>query len=260
MTKKDIDKATSFLLTENTFFTWKHTYNTIADREDSSYYMDFNLAWDGTDIAGEGLKTKMTQAHKVLFDMFDLVPKLESNSVTITLYGMTSKGIDSTQTIDNNPNSIETNFKVAEIEVDLNKPSQAIFSLLTWMILEPNIFAQVDWNSNNFFNLDIYGIHDFDYTQLGTAQNKISNRPFVWTKTGTGAVFTSDAFKEFQDDFKKIFEFKDIKYFLGFHNHELDDRFNNIIDYILDKVTFYFAKVNRKLPYNSNLIDLRKNR
>ncbi|HDZ17753.1 hypothetical protein LCGC14_0903850 [marine sediment metagenome] len=127
------------------------------------------------------------------------------------------------------------------------------------MILEPNIFAQVDWNSKNFFNLDIYGIYDFDYTQLGTTPNKITSRQFVWTESGQGAIFTPEAFKTLQVSFGQIFDFRDIKYFLGFHNHELDSRVDNIIDYILDKVTFHFTTIDRILRYDAQLIDLRNN-
>jgi len=191
-------------LTSNTIYTWKFSEYSIHSRINSDYFMDFDIVWDSI------LREKFEAAHTLLYNAFSRIPTSPAASVTIRLYGRTNVGIDTMQTIDKSPTSLDTEFKVAEIDVNLNNPSQAIISLLAWMILEPNIFAEVDWNGKNFLNLDIYDLYDFDYTQLGTASNKMSNRPFVWTETEEGSVFTPGAFKILQNEFTQIFDFKDI--------------------------------------------------
>jgi len=46
-------------------------------------------------------------------------------------------------------------------------------------------------------------------------------------------------------------------HFLGFHNHKFDANFDNIIDYIMDKVLKFF-KLRGILTDGSKLIDLTK--
>ncbi len=53
-------------------------------------------------------------------------------------------------------------------------------------------------------------------------------------------MFTLAEFETFRAAFDAQFEYGEIKHFTGFHNHELDDRFDNIIDYIKDKITQFF--------------------
>lgn len=78
---------------------------------------------------------------------------------------------------------------------------------------------------------------------------------FVWTE-GAGGAFTPEAYEQFRDVFSRIFLYRDIRYFLGFHNHDVDSRYDNIIDYIKNKVLRHFINLNI-LPDGSRLNDLR---
>lgn len=78
----------------------------------------------------------------------------------------------------------------------------------------------------------------------------MSFRKFLLSETGSGAIFTQSKFEEFENEFAKIFDYRDIKYFLGFHNDE------NMIDYIKDKITLHF-KLPKLLDSRVDLTDLR---
>ncbi|KKM04244.1 hypothetical protein LCGC14_1766160, partial [marine sediment metagenome] len=87
------------------------------------------------------------------------------------------------------PSNIDTEFKLHEIEIDLNNPAGAIISLLTWMILEPNIFSVIKWGPNNFLNLDIYNLFDQAYMDSMNVVNPIGGQS-IWT----GDVSAGDTF------------------------------------------------------------------
>ncbi|HEC38982.1 hypothetical protein LCGC14_1010700 [marine sediment metagenome] len=60
------------------------------------------------------------------------------------------------------PDGIDTNFMFNEFEVDLKNPSEAIISLLFWMMMEPNIFAVIKYGNYNLLYLDISeGCYEF---------------------------------------------------------------------------------------------------
>ncbi len=56
--------------------------------------------------------------------------------------------------------------------------------------------------------------------------------------------------------FNSQLEYGEIMHFTAFHNHEIDSRFNNIIDYIKNKVMTHFIRLG-KLPRDSAIKDLR---
>ncbi len=105
--------------------------------------------------------------------------------------------------------------------------------------------------------MDIFGIYDNEYTESGSVFqiNKIGGS-FIWSETGPGAIFTQSKFEEFEDDFAKILDYRDIKYFLGFHNHEIDKRQDNIIDYIKDKI-YLHLKLLGIIDREAEVTDLR---
>ena len=137
--------------------------------------------------------------------------------------------------------------------------------MLLWMILEPNIFINVKFDTttsafnsgDTFLNLDIYNLYDNGHTQSGSIPqvHKIGGS-FIWSETGPGAIFTQSKFEEFENAFAEILDYRDIKYFLGFHNHEASDKYNNMIDYIKDKIFLYF-KLQGVLGLNADITDMR---
>lgn len=233
-------------LTINTLYTWLYTGRTIAKRDTSEYYNDFDLVWSS------GLGEKFMVTFKVLQDMFNMVPMGEE--LKIQFYARTRDGIDGLSRITGKPEGIYTNFEVHEIDVDLNRPSEAIMTMLLWMMLEPNIFSVVKWRGDNFIYLDIHNLFNQDYVMAESTENAISGS-FVWTEPD-GGTFTLSQYQSFMDRFKEIFEYGDIRHFLGFHNHELDSRFDNIIDYIRAKIFEHFEAL-RILRSDDELFDLR---
>jgi len=243
-------------LTIDSFLTWRESYVAIQDRE-RDYFLDFDT------VLNSGLDQDLLDAYKKIKEMFDMVPK--SASVKIELYARGKDGIDRFNTINRKigaegnlvrPDYIDTDFRLHEIEVDLENPAEAIISLLLWMILEPNIFSVVKWGNNNFMYLDIFDLYDQSHIESGSiASTKRIEGSFVWTQ-GAGGTFTPETYNQFADAFSRIFLDRDIRYFLGFHNHETDSRFDNMIDYIKNKVHLLFRD---RLGLNdlSELIDLR---
>ncbi|MHA2217111.1 MAG: hypothetical protein ACXACY_14320, partial [Candidatus Hodarchaeales archaeon] len=240
-------------LTLNSVFTWLESYRSIYLRQTSSYFLDFDLVWNS------GLDKDFMDAYKTLSEMLELIPK-DQSPLKIELYARGKYGVDRGNPISlkpdgTKPDNIETEFRIYEIEVDLNNPAQAIISLLLWMMLEPNIFSVIRWGTQNFLYLDIYELFDQSYiNSMSQIYYKIEGN-FVWTE-GASGTFTPEAFENFRDKFSRIFQYRDIMYFLAFHNHETDDRYSSIIDYIMDKILDFFK--NRKiLDRNSEIFDLR---
>ena len=242
-------------LTINTLQSWAYTRSVIDDRAGSNFYNDFDIAWNKV-----GLGEKMFDAFNIVLRMFNMIPKGEL--VKIQLYGRTPDGIDSDFDITKVQESINTKFNKFEINVDLDNPSKAIISMLTWMMLEPNIFSVVKWGSSNFLYLDIYNL--FDQTQI-QSDNPITGG-FKWTETDPTfslsrlrelmeGVFDAQG-NEIEIGFNTIFDETDIKYYLGFHNHEFDSNSEDIISYIIDRIFKYF-EMRGALSRSSNLFDLR---
>ena len=109
--------------------------------------------------------------------------------------------------------------------------------------------------SGGLIYLDIYNLFDQSHIDSGTIepQNRV-NAQFLWTDTNPE--YTTTRFNEFKERFDKLFEYGDIMHFLGFHNHELDANFLDIIDYIKDKVLEFF-KLRGILGGTSRIKDLR---
>lgn len=192
--------------------------------------------------------------------MVSMVP--EGESLKIEMYANRRKGLDKNYPIEAKPvgdqiwlpEGIDTEFKLSEIELNRNNPSKALISLLMWMMLEPNIFSVITWGSNNFLYLDIYNLFDQSYIEEGTVDpdDRIEGS-LVW---GNIPGFTESKLKEFKERFGEAIKPRDIMYFLGFHNHQTDSRYNNIIDYIKDKILNYF-KDRGILDQDTDLIELR---
>jgi len=176
------------------------------------------------------------------------------DELKIQFYARTRDGIDGLSLITGKPEGVDTNFEVHEIDVDLNRPSEAIMTMLLWMMLEPNIFSVVKWRGDNFIYLDIHNLFNQDYVMAESTENAISGS-FVWTEPD-GGTFTLSQYQSFMNRFKEIFEYGDIMHFLGFHNHELDSRFDNIIDYIINKIKNHFIILGKLRP-DSQIFDLR---
>ena len=93
------------------------------------------------------------------------------------------------------------------------------------MMMEPNMFAVIKLPSNdNFFYMDIYSLYDYGYVSGGI----------------DGGLDSVSNYKEYDDDFTEVFTYGDIRHFLGFHNHELSKSYDNIIDYIMNKVLQHY--------------------
>ncbi|KKN36693.1 hypothetical protein LCGC14_0771070, partial [marine sediment metagenome] len=235
-------------LTENFLTTWTYSYNSMHDRATSSYFNDFDIVWDLHQLG-----FKLSEAYRVISDALGMIPKTSSEIVKVEFYARTENGIDRKVKISGKPGGISTGFMVNEFDIDLNNPSEAIISMLSWMMLEPNIFSVIKWGADNFLYLDIYNLFDQSHIDSGDITNRIQGT-FVW---GNKPGFTVTKFEELQSEFNAIFQYGDILHFTGFHNHEIDNGFDNIIDYIMDKINSYFV-LNGKLPSRgSELFDLR---
>ena len=133
------------------------------------------------------------------------------------------------------------------------------------MIMEPNVFVNVKVESSktlnvgdNFLNLDIFDLYDNDILHDGTVfSSRRIEGSFVWTQTGAGAVLTQEAFEAFENDFKKIFQYRDIMNFNGFNNHEQDSNANTMFDYVKDKIFGHFISLGIFIVGRSKLTDLR---
>ena len=121
--------------------------------------------------------------------------------------------------------------------------------------MEPNIFSVVKWGSENLIYLDIYDLFDQSHINSGTIDpdDRIDGL-FLWNTEDPTLSMTK--FNEFKQRFSECFEYGDIMHFLGFHNHELDPNFDNIIDYIMNTVFKYFVSKGI-LNDKSKLLDLR---
>ncbi|MHA1985254.1 MAG: hypothetical protein ACW98D_01325 [Promethearchaeota archaeon] len=244
-------------LTIDAFLTWRESYRVVKSRE-TGYFLDFDIALNS------GLDQDLIDGYEKIKEMFDMVPK-SASPLKIELYARGKHGIDRNNPIKQKinaegnlvrPEYIDTNFKLHEIEVNLNSPSQAIISLLLWMMIEPNIFSVVKWGSDNFLYLDIFDLYDQSHIQSGTIAPKDRIQgSFTWTE-GAGGTFTPEAYEQFRNSFSRIFMSRDIRYFLGFHNHETDSRYNNIIDYIKYKVLNLF-KARKNIDKDTEILDLR---
>jgi hypothetical protein len=243
-------------LTVDTLYTWLFSYESIQNRITSTanYYNDFNIVWN-SDRDGKEFNERFYDAYKALFDMIDMVPK--TADLKVELYARTENGIDRNLDITTKPEGIQTDFKVHEIRIDPSNPSEAIISLLFWVMMEPNIFSVIKWNGNNLAYLDIYNMFGQDHVDSGAVApgNRIQGS-FVWTEPEGTGTFTPSKYQEFMDEFKEAFEYGDIMHFLGFHNHELDSDSDNIIDYTMDKVHQYFVKLG-VIDKDSEIIELR---
>jgi len=203
----------------------------------------------------EAFSERLKDAYDVLYDMIKMAGP--TANLKVEFYARTEGGIDATLPITEKPDGIYTDFKIHEFSIDPSNPSESIISILTWMMLEPNIFSVIKYGPENFIYLDIYNLFDQSHIDLGTIapENRIDGA-FLWTDTDP--VYTKARYNEFKERFDKLFKYGDIMHFLGFHNHELDSRFNNIIDYIKYKVLEFFRTRYPKIfDMNSEIIDLR---
>ncbi len=249
----------SGMMTSNALYTWQYSHLYVNNRRTSNYFNDFNLIWNSErEIDGEmtSFAERFEKAYNVIDDIIKMVPKDDTN-LKVEFYARTEGGIDKNLPITGKPDGIHTDFKVSEFSIDPSNPAEAIISMLFWMMMEPNIFSVVKWGGENLIYLDIYNLFGQDHVQSGTIapENRI-NGLFAWTDGDP--TFLTTKYNEFKERFAKCFEFGDIMHFLGFHNHELDPRFNNIIDYIMDKVLVHFISIGTlKGISNPKIFDLR---
>jgi len=188
-----------------------------------------------------------------------MVPDTTTN-LKVEFYARTAGGINENLPITlksdgTRPDGIYTDFKVHEFPIDPKNPSETIISILFWMMMEPNIFSVVKWGSENLIYLDIYDLFDQSHINSGTIDpsDRIDGL-FLWN--AGDPIFSTTKYDEFKQRFSECFEYGDIMHFLGFHNHELDRRFDNVIDYIMNIVLKYF-RARGVLDEESELFELR---
>ncbi len=243
------------MLTANTAYTWLFSGETVNNRKISAYYNDFNLIWYSERRINGKLKRfdeRLKTTYTVLEDMINKIPKSENGKVKVQFYSRTEQGIDANLRITDKPEGIHTDFTSNEFVIDLNNPSESIVSILFWMMMEPNIVSVLKWDNNIFLATDIYNLLDEEDFRNGP--NPITNA-FIWD--GSNPDFTIADFEDFKETFDAQFEYGDILHFLGFHNHELNRNFDNIIDYIEDKVRYFFSLAVEQFGENSKIKDLR---
>ncbi len=249
-----MDAFTRNKLTLNALYTFLFSYATIANRE-QVYFNDFDLAWKSS-RDGKSFDERFEAAHDTIKTMIEKIPNDGSNIVKVKFYprkrGGIDAGTDPSASITSST-SISTDLTQTEFEIDLDRPSEGIISILTWMILEPNMFGVVKWNSENFIYLDIFNMFDQSHIDSSTYTIKVPDN-FVWGSRGIAFMLVD--YKDYQAQFDAQFKYGDIMHFTIFHNYELDGRFNNIIDYISDKIFNHFIRLG-KLEVGSTLIDLR---
>ncbi|KKM83073.1 hypothetical protein LCGC14_1313080 [marine sediment metagenome] len=249
-----IDMFTRNKLTLNSLYTFLFSRETIANR-DHIYYNDFDLAWK-SNRDSKGFDERFETAHDIIKSMIEKIPNDGSNVIKVKFYPRKRGGIDASTDSSASITSasvISTSLTQTEFEIDLSSPSKGIISMLTWMMLEPNMFAVVKWNSENFIYLDIFNMFDQSHIDSSTYTIKVPDN-FVWGSRGIAFMLVD--YKDYQAQFDAQFKYGDIMHFTIFHNYELDGRFNNIIDYISDKIFNHFIRLG-KLEDGSTLIDLR---
>ena len=273
VSREDLDSAIdNSLITSNTFYAWLFNYNTIKDGK-SNYYLDFDL------VLSSGLDIKISNMYNKLNDIFTLVPN--GNTLKAQFLGRTTVGIDSRYTISAEKSTFtgghfpdtfirglfDTKFFDHEIAFNPNddtERSHAIISMLLLMLMEPNVFVniKVDEGTNlnpgdNFLNLDIYELYDNSIFQEGSVPNawRIGGDS-VWSQTEAGATLTQDNFNELKNAFDAIIQYRDIKYFNGFHNHEQDKKYATMFDYVKAKIHNRFLSLGILSP-TYGLYDLR---
>lgn len=252
-----IDAFTRGKLTVDALYTFLMSFETVKNREGTyfgTYYNDFNLAWKSR-RDGKGFDERFETARKTISDMIKKIPKSENGHIKVEFYARKQADIDDGALITSTPApaSISTKFTIHEFNIDLNNPSEAIISMLMWMMLEPNIFSVIKWGSKNFLYLDIYNLFDQSHVDERPSIYDPVDGTFVW---GNEPGFTLADFEDFRTSYESQFEYGDIMHFISFHNHELDDRFDNIIDYIKDKIFEYFRSKGI-LDKNSEIKELR---
>lgn len=203
----------------------------------AGFYLDFDLIW-------KHLADKVKSGFEILFKMLDEAPK--SKPLRVEFYTRRPAGISKNSPITDKSVFISTPFKKGEMIISPSNSEDLkvkTLSMLFWMMMEPNIFSVVKLpNGDNFLYMDIYSLYDYDYVQGGI-------------DGGLDSVGYQE-YQEYDDKFTKIFTFRDISGLLGYHNHELSNKYDNIIDYIIKEFKdFYvtFLDGSRK----SNLFDLR---
>ncbi|KKM89650.1 hypothetical protein LCGC14_1246570, partial [marine sediment metagenome] len=258
------------MITSNTYYSWLFNENLIGDGA-SNYYLDFDLVFK------QGLDEKITSTFKKLKEIFALIP--DGNTFKAKIYGRTTQGIDSRYTISSKPgdftgshfpnhfirNLFGSDFDNDVIEIDLRDGlSESLISLITLMVIEPNAFINIKVESgttltpgDNLLNMDIYGIYDDSILSEGSVARKHRiGGASVWSETGVGAVFTQEKFNELKVAYDAIIQYKDIKYFNGFHNHQRDNGFSTMFDYVKAKIYFHFKMLGGYIDA-SKLTDLR---
>jgi len=261
--KEAIFKGT--ILSENALYAMGFTYS-----RQTGYFNDFDIHWNSErQIEGKlvPFNERFEDAYGVVKDVIDKIPLTEDGKVKVELYARTEDGINRNLPITEKPidpdtgnpmniPGIETDYKKKEFNIDLKNPSEAIVSMLLWMMVEPNIFSVVKWGSGNLLYLDIYGIYDQSHIDSGLVQPGDRIRgSLVW---GNKPDFTIADFNDFKLKFDKLFQYGDILHFLGFHNHEMDPNTDNIIDYIKDKVLEFFRlRKPSNFDRSSEIIELR---
>ena len=197
------------------------------------------MAWKAN-RDGKNFDERFEAAHDTIKIMIEKIPNDGTNTVKVKFYPRKRGGIDagtgSSASITSS-SSISTPLTVDEFEIDLDNPSEGILSMLTWMILEPNMFGVVKWNSENFIYLDIFNMFGQSHIDSSTYTTKVPGS-FVWGNRGS-TDFTLADYNNFVEQFDAQFKYGDIMHFIIFHNHEFS-RFNNIIDYIKDKILNHF--------------------
>ncbi len=251
-------------LTINAIYTMIHSSSNIKKRNFGlniyrNYFLDFDLPWNDNTREVDGKQTvfkdRFIEAHNILLEAIQKIPAT-TGVLKVELYGRSEGGIDKNNIVSVKPIGIHTQFGTDGFEIDLANPSEGIVSLLLWMMLEPNIFSIIKWSGNNFLYLDIYGIYGQDHINTGTiAPGDQIEGSLIWGTSVPG--FTESDFNQFAERYNALFDLGDILHFLGFHNHERDSRFTNIIDYIKEKVRAYAELRLETFDGDSVIVDLR---
>ena len=261
----------SSLITSNAMYRWSFGVNQISEGV-SQFYNDFDIVWSS------GFSEKFMTAYDKLKEIFTKAPV--GDTLKIDFLGRTTNGIDKNYKISTEQKDFpagdylyiktlfDTEFSGHEIifkPSDSRQLTEAVVSMLLLMTMEPNVFVNVKVESSNtlnvgdnFLNLDIFDLYDNDILHDGTVfSSRRIEGSFVWTQTGAGAVLTQEAFEAFENDFKKIFQYRDIMNFNGFNNHEQDSNANTMFDYVKDKIFGHFISLGIFIVGRSKLTDLR---
>jgi hypothetical protein len=202
-----------------------------------SQVSDFDLVWNG-------LSSKVKEAQSVLVKMLNDVSG--AGNLEVEFFYKSQEGIKQESSITKKSDFIQTAFSRDKLTIDLSNQEDVnikAYSMLFWMIMEPNMFTAVKLPSDdNYIFMDIFGLYNDDYVGGGVdggfPANSIAN------------------YEENADKFGQIFTHKDIRYFVGFNNHQWDQNHNNIISYTMEKfIDFY--KLFLQGQKDSKISDLR---